>query len=146
MDFNKAIISGRLTRDPEAKVLPSGSAVTNFSVASNRKWTKDGEIQEEVEYHNIVVYGKQAETCARYLRKGNTALVEGRLSTRSWETDGVKHYRTEIVAERVIFGPKASDDVEPTDEAVPVTKTTQVPAASPTYYPEDEINPEDIPF
>jgi single-strand DNA-binding protein len=76
-------------------------------MATNRTWTDEvGERQEEVEFHTITVFGKQAETAAEYLRKGQLALIEGRLRTTSWESEGVKRYRTEIVAERIQFGPK----------------------------------------
>lgn len=107
MYINSATIYGNLTRDPEMKALPSGMSVTNMSVATNRTYNdKDGKKQEETEYHNVVVFGKTAENCAKYLTKGAGVLVEGRLQTRSWEKDGQKQYRTEVVAERVQFGPK----------------------------------------
>lgn len=112
MYLNKAIIAGNLTRDPELKALPSGSHVTNFSVATNRVWMKDGAKQEETEFHNIVVFGKQAETSAKYLKKGQGVLVEGRIQTRSWDKDGEKRYRTEIVADSVQFGSKAGGERE----------------------------------
>lgn len=129
------MIYGNLTREPEMKALPSGQNVTSMSIATNRVWKdKDGKQQEQVEYHNIVVFGKQAENCAKYLTKGSGAYVEGRLQTRSWDKDGVKMYRTEIIAETVQFGTKP---------------TTQAKQESPSVlpeYPEDEINPDDIPF
>lgn len=107
MNLNIVIVAGRLTRDPELKALPSGSNVCNMSLATNRTYQDaNGERQEAAEFHEIVVFGKQAEATAKYLSKGNFALVEGRLQTRSWEKDGQKHYRTEIVADRVQFGPK----------------------------------------
>lgn len=109
MYLNKVMVYGNLTRDPEMKALPSGSNVTSMSIATNRTWTdKDGKKQEEADYHNIVVFGKTAENCAKYLTKGTAAYVEGRLQTRSWEKDGVKQYRTEIVADTVQFGPKST--------------------------------------
>lgn len=130
MYLNKAMIYGNLTRDPELKALPNGMNVCSFSLATNRVYNdKDGNKQEEVEYHNIVVFGKQADSCAKYLSKGGTALVEGRLQTRSWEKDGQKQYRTEVVADRVQFGPKS------VGEAVGVSSSN-----------ESEPNPEDIPF
>src|SRR3989344_8682107 len=98
MYLNKAFVAGNLTRDPELKALPSGSQVCTFGVATNRVWyNQNREKQEAVEYHNIVVFGRQAETSAQYLKKGSGVLVEGRLQTRSWEKDGQKQYRTEIV-------------------------------------------------
>lgn len=134
MNINLVVVAGRLTRNPESKALPSGNTVTTFSVATNRTWTKDGQKQEEVEYHNIVVFGKVAENCARYLEQGSLVSVEGRLQTRSWENEGIKHYRTEVVADRVQFGPHRD---EPTKEKVVTSRPD---------YPEEEINPEDIPF
>jgi len=141
MYLNKALIVGNLTRDPEMKALPSGSKVTTFSLATNRVW-KDasGTKQESTDFHNIVVFGRQAETVAQYLKKGQSALVEGRIQTRSWEgQDGKKNYRTEIVADRVQFGPKGGmGGGAPAAEA---------PAKGDVIeYPEEEAAPEDIPF
>lgn len=114
MYLNKAIVFGNLTRDPELKALPSGQQVATMSIATNRTYKdRDGKQQESVDYHNVVVYGKTAENCAKYLTKGSSAYVEGRLTTRSWEKDGVKQYRTEIVAETVQFGPKGGSDQRP---------------------------------
>lgn len=136
MYLNKAIVYGNLTRDPEMKALPSGMNVTSFSIATNRVYNdSDGKRQEQTEYHNVTVFGKQAENVNKYLTKGSSAYVEGRLQTRSWEKDGQKQYRTEIVAETVQFGPKGgSDQVQP-------PKKEDAPE-----YTEDEINPENIPF
>ena len=107
MCLNRAIIFGNLTRDPELKALPSGSNVATFSIATNRIFKdRTGQNQTEVQYHNVVVFGRQAETVYQYLKKGSTALVEGRIQNRSWDApDGQKRYRSEIVAERVQFGP-----------------------------------------
>lgn len=137
--------------------LPSGMAVTTFSLATNRVWKdKDGARQESSDFHNIVVFGRQAETVAQYLRKGNSAFVEGRMQTRSWETEGVKKYRTEVVADRVQFGPKNAGSGGSFSNSGSGTASSYTPAAAqpvaagapePTIeYPEEEINPEDIPF
>ncbi|MCB9805988.1 single-stranded DNA-binding protein [Candidatus Nomurabacteria bacterium] len=145
MYLNKALIIGNLTRDPEQRALPSGIAVTSFSVATNRVWNdKDGKRQESADYHNIVVFGRQAETCAQYLKKGQNVLVEGRIQTRSWEQNGEKKYRTEIVADRVQFGPKAggSGSGSQSDAEAPQQSSSD----NEIEYPQDEINPEDIPF
>ena len=110
MYLNRATIIGNLTRDPELRALPSGSSVATFGVATNRVWKdKDGAQKEDVQFHNIVVFGRQAETSAQYLKKGQQVLIEGRMQTRSWDdkTSGEKKYRTEIVADRVQFGQKA---------------------------------------
>src|SRR5258708_3043245 len=110
MYLNKALIIGNLTRDPEIKALPSGMQVCSFSVATNRVWKdKNGAKQESSDFHNIVVFGRQAETAGQYLKKGQSVLIEGRIQTRSWDDtkSGEKKYRTEIIADRVQFGPKA---------------------------------------
>lgn len=121
MNYNKAIVLGNITKDPELKALPGGTKVCNFGVATNRVWSQDGEKKEAVEFHSIVVFGKMAETVAQYMRKGSQILVEGRLQTRSWDKDGIKHYKTEIVAENVQFGskPKGSDDRSTVQEGEP---------------------------
>ena len=119
MYLNKAMVYGNLVRNPEMKALPSGQNVTSMSIATNRTWKdKDGKQQEEVEYHNIVVFGKQAENCAKYLTKGSGAYIEGRLQTRSWDKDGVKMYRTEIIADAVQFGTKTSNQNTKESESV----------------------------
>jgi single-strand DNA-binding protein len=144
MYLNKAIIYGNLTRDPEQKSLPSGMSVTSFSVATNRVYNdRDGKRQEATEYHNVVVFGRQAETAAQYLKKGQGVFVEGRLQTRSWDKDGQKQYRTEIVADRVQFGPKSGGG-DYSGSAAP--KSESAPQQAAPDYPDEEINPEDIPF
>jgi single-strand DNA-binding protein len=102
---NKAILIGNLGKDPELKYLPSGQAVANFSLATTERRTdKNGQRQERTEWHNIVVYGKTAEVVNQYLKKGRSAYIEGRITTRSWDDrDGNKKYRTEIVANTVQF-------------------------------------------
>jgi single-strand DNA-binding protein len=145
MYLNKAMIFGNLTRDPELKSLPSGMQVCSFSLATNRVYNdRDGARQEATDYHNVVVFGKQAENCSKYLHKGNSAYVEGRLQTRSWDKDGQKQYRTEIVADRVQFGPKGSGDGGGSSAASAGASQQEAPAMP--DYPEEEINPEDIPF
>ena len=141
MYLNKAMIIGNLTRDPEMKALPSGMNVTSFSIATNRVYNdKDGKRQEAVDYHNVVVFGKQADSVAKYLTKGSQALVEGRMQTRSWEKDGQKQYRTEVIADRVQFGNKPQGSN--TTQAVTTDKSESVLPD----YPEEEIAPSDIPF
>ena len=148
MYLNKAIIIGNLTRDPELRSLPSGVKVCSFSLATNRVWKdKNGARQESADYHNVVVFGRQAETVAQYMKKGSSILVEGRMQTRSSEdkTSGEKKYRTEIVADRTQFGPKGSGS------GTPNAGSSKTPASTPEEvdaieYPEEDINPEDIPF
>ncbi len=102
---NKAIIVGNLGRDPEVRYTPSGQAVATFTVATNERWTdKSGQPQERTEWHRIVVWGKQAENCGQYLRKGRPVYIEGRIQTREWtDKEGQKRYTTEIVANQVQF-------------------------------------------
>lgn len=151
MYLNKAILIGNLTRDPELRSLPSGIKVCTFSIATNRVWKdKNGAKQESADYHNIVVFGRQAETVAQYMKKGNSILVEGRMQTRSWDdkTSGEKKYRTEVVADRTQFGPKGGA----TGGAGTTSAGSQAPAKENSgevdaiEYPEEDINPEDIPF
>ena len=151
MYLNKALVIGNLTRDPELRALPSGIQVASFSVATNRVWKdKNGAKQESADYHNIVVFGRQAETAAQYLKKGSSVLVEGRMQTRSWEAEGQKKYRTEIVADRGQFGPRSAGTASgggsyPKKEEG--SAEPKAPAGVDTIeYPEEEINPEDIPF
>lgn len=101
---NKVIIVGRLGNTPELKTLSPGNMVASFSVATSESWIKDGQKQEKTEWHRIVVWGKQAENCSKYLTKGRQVYIEGRLQTRSWEDNqGQKKYSTEIVANTVQF-------------------------------------------
>ncbi len=153
MYLNKAVIIGNLTRDPEVKALPSGAKVCSFSLATNRVWKdKNGAKQESVDYHNIVVFGRQAETAGQYLKKGSSALVEGRLQTRSWDgQDGQKRYRTEIVADRVQFGTRSNSSgttSSSSKSSSPEESNPQkdIPPVDTIDYPEEEINPDDIPF
>ncbi|MFA5841474.1 MAG: single-stranded DNA-binding protein [Candidatus Paceibacterota bacterium] len=144
MYINKALVYGNLTRDPELKSLPSGNKVCTFSVATNRVWkSQDGSKQESTDYHNIVVFGRQAETSAQYLKKGAGAFIEGRLQTRSWEQEGQKKYRTEIVADRVQFGPRLGGASSVSASQAAPQAVDETPAID---YPEEDINPEDIPF
>jgi single-strand DNA-binding protein len=107
MYLNKAIVVGNLTREVELKALPNGTAVANLSIATNRFFKdKDGNKGEQVEFHNVIVFGSQADNCGKFLVKGQEVLVEGRIQTRNYEKDGVKHYRTEIIADSVQFGSK----------------------------------------
>jgi len=146
MYLNKALVYGNLTRDPELRSLPSGMQVCSFSLATNRKYKdREGKWVDAVDYHNIVVFGRQAETSAQYLKKGAGAFVEGRLQTQSWEKDGQKQYRTEIVADRVQFGPRGGGSGAPGGGSAPQAQDERGGERMPEY-PEEEINPEDIPF
>lgn len=148
MYLNKSLIIGNLTRDPEIKALPTGMKVCSFTVATNRSWKdKDGVKKEEADFHNIVVFGKQAESCGEYLRKGSQVLVEGRLQTRSWDgKDGEKKYRTEIIAESVKFGKKASEKNEAAEEAPPEAPQEETPRVRSQAEIDEGINIDNIPF
>jgi single-strand DNA-binding protein len=139
---NKVILIGNLGRDPELRYTQGGQAVANFSMATTERFSgRDGTPQERTEWHRIVVWGKQAETCAQYLSKGRSVYIEGRLQTREWEDrEGQKRYTTEITAQRVQFlgpreggsgggggarppgpgdGPPSGDSPPPPDDDVP---------------------------
>lgn len=150
MYINKAILYGNLTRDPEMKALPSGAQVTNFSIATNRTYKdKNGTKQESTDYHNIVTFGRQAEIVNQYMKKGSGILVEGRLTTRSWDgADGKKNYRTEIIADSIQFGPKSGGSEGGYSGAAAAPKAAAPKEEGPATidYPEEDINPEDIPF
>ena len=98
--INKAILVGRLGKDPEVRYTPDGMMVTNFTMATDEQWKdKNGDKAQKTEWHKIVTFGKLAEICGKYLVKGKLVFVEGRIQTRSWEDkEGVKRYTTEIVA------------------------------------------------
>lgn len=155
--LNRATLIGNLTRDPEMRQTPGGQSVCSFSVATNRAWTgNDGVKQDATEFHNIVAWGKLAEICAQYLVKGKKIYVEGRLQTRDWEgQDGVKRYRTEIVAENMImldnkgsgssFGGAGNTGSRPSSgqEFVPPQPKMQ---DDPSVHSDQEIRLEEIPF
>lgn len=149
MNLNKVFLFGNLTRDPELKSLPSGIQVASFGLATNRRTKRDGRWEDQAEFHNIVTFGKTAELVSQYLKKGSSLLVEGRIQTRSWEKDGHKNYRTEIIAERVQFGPRrdGGGPSAPRDTDAGSPAASQKPAKEDSIeYPEEDINPEDIPF
>jgi len=160
MNFNKAIVLGNLTRDPESRTLPSGQPVANFGIATNRVYKdQTGNKQQTAEFHNIVVFGKLADICSRYLTKGQIVLIEGRIQTRSWQgQDGVKKYRTEIVAENMQMGPRSGErgqapaasqppPPQTAQEDIPVIDSEELPAVETEEKTEEEgVNVKDIPF
>ncbi len=147
MYINKVILFGNLTRDPEIRALPSGMNVCNFSIATNRVYKdRDGKKQEQTDFHNVVVFGRQADTVNQYLKKGSSAYIEGRMQTRSWDKDGVKQYRTEVVADSVQFGPRSSGGGGGGGSRQQDEPQQDMPPASGIDYPKDDINPDDIPF
>lgn len=152
MNLNKVFIAGRLTADPQLRATTSGQPVATFSVATNRVWTdKAGAKQEAVEFHNVVVWGRQAEIASKFLTKGALVLVEGRLQTRSWDDkQGQKRKTTEIIAERIQFGPRAGGSMgaAPRMDAPAAESPAQVAPASelPVIEVEDDVKAEDLPF
>ena len=159
MYINKVMLFGNLTRDPEVRALPStGGNVCSFSVATNRVYKKaDGSKQEDVQFHNIVVFGRQADTAAQYLKKGSSVYIEGRIQTRSWDSpDKGKQYRTEVVAEVVQFGPRPGGAPGGPSSASSAQSSgggysdAEAPQKAPSDdaidYPQEDINPDDIPF
>ncbi|MFH0852420.1 MAG: single-stranded DNA-binding protein [bacterium] len=154
MNFNKAIVLGNLTKDPDARTLPSGQPVVNFSVATNRVYKDQaGNKKESPEFHNIVVFGKLADICSRYLTKGKMVLIEGRIQTRSWQDQsGNKRYRTEIVAENMQMGPRSGEPTapsqstaQPVHEDIPIIETDELPPVAEEEEKEG-VNVKDIPF
>ena len=168
MNFNKAIIVGNVTRQPEVRTTPSGAQVVNFSIATNRFYNdrNTGERQQEVEFHNVVAWSRLAEIIEQYVNKGSLILIEGRIQTRSWDdkTTGQKRYTTEIIAENIQLGPRRdsgnntttdsysrnsqetprSAPREPTQKAT--TAEPQIPTIDAGTPNEDDIDIKDIPF
>lgn len=150
--MNKVILFGNLTRDPELKALPTGNQVCTFGVATNRRVKKGEQWENVAEFHNIVAWGRQAEVCAQYLKKGSSILIEGRIQTRSWEKEGAgKQYRTEIVMENFEFGSKgggsgASSGAAPRAAMGDAEAPQKAPNDESIDYPTEDINPDDIPF
>jgi single-strand DNA-binding protein len=153
LGVNKAILIGRLGKDPELRYTPGGQPVANFTLATSERWNdKNGQRQEKTEWHNIIAWGKLAELVNQYLKKGRAAYVEGRITTRSWDDrDGNKKYRTEIVANQVQFlstqgeqpsGPGASDTGNESQDSGPRNSPSQEPL------PQDQgsVVEEDLPF
>jgi len=148
MNLNKAMIIGNLTRDPEMRNTPSGQAVASFSIATNLVWTdQSGQQQKKTEFHNIIAWRKLADICAKYLRKGSKVFIEGRLQTTDWTgQDGVKRYRTEIVAENMIMldskggapmGGESSNSGQNSEATIEIPEDT---------IDDEEIRVENIPF
>lgn len=151
MDLNKVMLIGNLTKDPEAKTLVNGQSLSSFSLATNRTW-KDasGVKKEQVEFHNISVWGKLAEVANQYLKKGKKIYLEGRLQTRSWDDqNGVKKYRTEIVAETFSMldsRPSGGTSYQQNSSPAPQAQQSQEEELPVIQAESEEINIEDIPF
>lgn len=147
MDLNKVMLIGRLTNDPEMRQTASGQTVVSFGFATGRRWkdSMTGDQKEQTEFHNIVVWGKLAETVNNYARKGKQLYIEGRLQTRSWDDQqsGQKRYKTEVVAENIILlgapGDGGSSGGGPRRDEAPVSEPGRAPSS-------DDITIEDVPF
>lgn len=151
MNLNKAFLIGRLTRDPESRTLTSGQTVSNFGLATNRVWTNSQtkEKQEQTEFHNIVAFGRLADICNQYLKKGSLTMIEGRIQTRNWQgQNGETKYRTEIVAESMQMGPRSQSSQSNQPESSPETGVDEnaKEKVKEVQIDEDEVKNEDIPF
>lgn len=143
LSLNKALIIGNVTRDPEARTTPNGQTVASFGVATNRRWkdATSGDWKDQAEFHNIVAWGRLAETCKQYLKKGSKVYIEGRMQTRTWDDQtGAKKNRTEIVADQMIMLDRAGGGAPSAGQEA---ASDQTPPPAPA---EEEINVEDIPF
>lgn len=143
MNINKTILAGRLGKDPELKVTPQGMQICSFSIATNRVWkNKEGQKQESTDWHNVVFFGRRAEVIAERFKKGKEIYVEGRLQTRSWEKDGHTNYKTEIVGDDFQFVGWDNNNAGGGGQA----QAQPAQGVETIEYPEEEINPDDIPF
>ncbi len=147
MNLNKVILVGRLASDPETRTTPTGQSVCSFRLATNRVWTdsKNGQKQEQTEYHSIVLWRRLAEIASQFLTKGALALIEGRLQTRSWQdASGNQKFRTEVIAERMQLGPRAAGKVAPPPPSSQKPAQEEIPTIEDER--EEEIDVNDIPF
>jgi single-strand DNA-binding protein len=159
MDLNKAMIIGRLTRDPELRTTPNGMNVCKLGIATSYAYNnkQTGQKVEQTEFHNVVLWSKLADIAAQYLKKGTQVYLEGRLQTSTWEKDGQKHYKTEIVADNMIMLSRAQGTGSTAPSAGGYSPAASKPqAAEQAFVPEElptiqqdggeDINVEDIPF
>ncbi|MBU2578661.1 single-stranded DNA-binding protein [Patescibacteria group bacterium] len=163
MNLNKSFVLGNLTQTPEKKALPSGLPVTSFGVATNRFYTdQNQEKKQDTEFHNIVLFGRSAEIACQYLQKGSLVLIEGRLRTRNWQDSaGVKHYKTEIIGEKMQLGPRTGERRDNTeqwervkekniavnkDDIPVIEEISENEIAENNFNKDEKINIEEIPF
>ena len=164
MNLNKVYVLGRITADPQLRTTPSGQSVLSFSIATNRVWNdKNGAKQESTEFHNIVVWGRQAEVGGQYLSKGGLVLVEGHLQTRSWQDkQGGQRKTTEIICERMQFGPRSAGTSasggnknftpntpktnSPSESAINEPAAEEIPVIDIDSEIKEDIKSEDLPF
>lgn len=161
MNLNKAMIIGNLTRDPEIRNTPTGQAVASFSVATNYVWTdQQGQKRDKAEYHNVVAWRRLAEIVGQYLKKGSKVYIEGRMQTRDWVgQDGVKRYRTEIIADNMImlspnsgagqggnFARRPEEPPMPSEPVIDINEEAAGMSDGGSSDSEEEIRVENIPF
>jgi single-strand DNA-binding protein len=163
MNLNKVFILGNITRDPEMRAMPSGQQVASFGMATNRFYTDaSGQKKQDAEFHNIVCFGKLADTASRYLTKGGLVMIEGRIKTSSWQgNDGIKKYKTEIIAESLQLGPRmagtpgtapSGNYQKPQANFAKNVDTNEIPIIEENYTPpssiheDGDIDVKDIPF
>ena len=150
MNLNKVFLIGRLTADPEKRTTPSGVSICNFRIATNMFWRdkNSGEKKEKTEFHNIVAWRGLADIVCQYLNKGSLVFIEGRIETRNWEgTDGIKHYKTEIIADNLQLGPRTNriEDLSSQREN-PEKEKSQDDIPIIEEKTEEEIDPKNIPL
>lgn len=148
MNLNKVLLLGNLTRDPESRVIPSGQQVVSFGVATNRIWNDaSGAKQQKAEFHNVVAWGKLAQICGQYLKKGQLVYIEGRIETRVWDAqDGTKRNRTEIVAESMQMGPRLAGMAREAGSFGGAEKSAPSSSVPVIEIDKEDIKPEDLPF
>jgi len=161
MNLNKVFIIGRLTSDPEIRTTPTGERVTTLGIATNRAWNdKSGAKKQSTEFHNIVLWGRQADVAGQFLVKGGMVFIEGRLQTRSWQgKDGATRRVTEVIGERIQLGPRSSSVARTADNTFPEEDTLDDKRNNSAQYDDGieevpvikieddgEIKPEDLPF
>lgn len=152
MNLNKVFLIGRLTQDPQVRNTPTGQTVCSFGLATNRIWvnSQTNQKQEKTEYHNIVLWRRLAEIASQYLIKGSLVLIEGKIQTRTWQdASGVKKYKTEIVADNIQLGPRASMagfNKTNKSEAIPEDKSFLNGAEHQDKAPQEKLANEEIPI
>jgi single-strand DNA-binding protein len=149
MSLNRVQLIGNLTRDPEIRQIPGGQSVATLSIATNFSWVdQSGQKQDKAEYHNVVAWRKLADICGQYLRKGSKIFVEGRLQTRDWEgEDGVKRYKTEIVADNMIMLDRKGEGMSGEQSfAGGLNRKSEVMADSQPVEVTDDVSIDDLPF
>lgn len=142
MNLNKVVLIGNVAADPEVRSTPAGQQVASLRVATNRTWKdKSGAKQTQAEFHNVVAWARLAEIISQYVQKGTLLMIEGRLQTRNWEgKDGVKRYRTEVIAENLQLGPRGSNTQTQTKQEA--EKEEDIPVIE----EDEDIDVKDIPF